>query len=73
MTFHAPLLAPAIGFYALLAIGFISFLLWIVGRARADRGPISDPIEEQFPEPRPEPRAGHQARMLQHEANGGTL
>lgn len=73
MTFHAPALTPATGAYALLAIAVIAALSWIVGRARADRGPISDPIEEQLPEPKPEPRAGHQARMLQHEANGGTV
>ncbi len=56
MTFHAPLLTPATGAYALIALAVIAALSWIVGRARTDRGTISDPIEEQFPEPKPQSR-----------------
>lgn len=54
MTWHQPLLTPAHGAYALIAVGVVFALSWIVGRARADRADKDeDPIERQFPEPKP--------------------
>ena len=50
MTFHAPLLTPAHGAYALLALAVIAALSWIAGKMLSYREPAKneDPIERQF-------------------------
>lgn len=51
MSFHAPLLTPAHGAYALIAIGVVFALSWIVGRMLSYREPSGageDPVERQF-------------------------
>lgn len=48
---HDPLLTPAHGAYAIVAILIISGLAWVFTR----REPIDDPIEDEYPEPRPFP------------------
>jgi hypothetical protein len=48
MNWNEPIITPAMGAYALIALVAVTGLTWLVARMLNDRRPINDPIEDEY-------------------------